>query len=76
MSLRDKKGLSGVSIQDTFRRNLGIEEKQQEGCNFFRHRLINHSAGFRCFFTVFLCLIYCHKASFKSEKRIKISLYY
>lgn len=66
MSLRDKKGLSGVSIQDTFRRNMGIEEKHQEVFIFFRHLFINLSACFRCFFTVFLCLIYCHKASFKS----------
>lgn len=76
MSLRDKKDLSGVSIQDTFCRNMGIEEKHQEVFIFFRHLFINLSACFCCFFTVFLCLIYCHKASFKSEKRIKISLYY
>ncbi len=43
MSLRDKKGLSGVSIQDTFRRNMGIEEKHQEVFIFFRHLFINLS---------------------------------
>lgn len=35
MSLRDKKDLSGVSIQDTFCRNMGIEEKHQEVFIFF-----------------------------------------
>lgn len=35
MSLRDKKDLSGVSIQDTFHRNMGIEEKHQEVFIFF-----------------------------------------
>ena len=71
-----KKDLSGVSIIGPFSPQYGNREKTSGSFYFFPASFINLSACFRCFFTVFLCLIYCHKASFKSEKRIKISLYY